>query len=163
MRISYRKINKTACGLGLAAVLLLLTAFKTADDTARLIDWTNRYLTEAFDPGSETKLKKWELALSPDLFIRLRKTYTNGRQEYYSFKLDKFKDIDYLGTASGGTLQLETYNDDIISQTYNDPKGDVDDMVSTLPLPVKNTRPERLDSLRNALLQLKDAMLAAEK
>ena len=163
MRVSYRKINKTVSGLILAPLLLLLTGFKIADDTARLIGWTNHCLTESFNPSSETKLKKWELSLSDNLFIRLRKTYTNGKQEYYSFKLDKFKDIDYLGTVNGGTLQLQTDKDDIISQTYNDPKGDVDDMVSSLHLPVKTTSPERLDSLRSTLLQLKTEMIAAEK
>ena len=141
--------------LAITTLAASLLCFKTTDDPAALVSWTNRCLTECFDPAGETKLKKYEISLSPDLFLRLRKTYANGKQEYYSFKINRFKDIDYLGTTATGTLQLKTDDDDIISQTYNDPKGNIDDMVSQLNLPVKHISPERLDSLRNTLLSLR--------
>jgi hypothetical protein len=58
--------------------------------------------------------------------------------------------MDYTGTAESGTLQLKTMADDIIVQTYNDKKGDIDSMATELDIPVKNMAPERLDSLRKA-------------
>jgi hypothetical protein len=40
--------------------------------------------------------------------------------------------------------------DDIIVQTRNDRKGDVDSMTTVLNIPVRNMEPERLDSLKEA-------------
>ena len=57
----------------------------------------------------------------------------------------------YIGTTVSGTLQLKTIADDIIVQTYNDPKGDIDSMATELDLPMKNIEPNRLDSLQMAL------------
>ncbi|MEO6148872.1 MAG: hypothetical protein ABIN95_11490 [Mucilaginibacter sp.] len=110
---------------------------------------------QSFEVLPSDKLKKWELMLTPDAFIRLRKIYVNGKQEYYSFHMHRFNDMDYLGTADYGTLNLRTNDADIIVQTYNDRKGNVDSMASVLSIPVKNMEPERLDSLRNALLFFK--------
>ena len=137
-------------------ISLPLLCFKKAEDTSLLVNWANRCLAESFDAHGDTKLKKWEISVTPDLFVRLRKTYAKGKQEYYSFSLGRFKDMYYLGTTNIGTLDLVTTDDDIISQTYNDRKGDRDNMVSLLSLPVKNMQPERLDSLRNILMHLKD-------
>ncbi len=114
------------------------------------LTWSNRCLTEAFDPTVGGKLKKWELTLTDDAFIRLRKTYQTGKQEYFSFHLQRFEEMEYLGDTTGGTLKLKTKTDDIIVQTYNDKKGNVDTMASVLNIPVKNMEPERLDSLKAA-------------
>jgi hypothetical protein len=113
--------------------------------------WANKCLYQSYDPSADAKLKKWELSITTDYFIRLRKTYAKGKQEYYSFNLHNFNDMDYFGSANKGTLQLKTTADDIIVQTYNDRKGDVDSMTTVLNIPVKNMEPERLDSLREAL------------
>jgi len=113
--------------------------------------WTNRCLTQSYDPSGDAKLKKWELSVTPEYFIRLRKTYAKGKQEYYSFNLHAFNDMDYLGNINNGTLELKTDADDIIVQTYNDRNGDIDSMATMLDIPVKNMEPERLDSLREAL------------
>jgi hypothetical protein len=50
-------------------------------------------------------------------------------------------------------------NDDIIVQTYDDPKGNIDSMATTLTIPVKDMTPEKLDSLNDALDFLKDTKL----
>ena len=115
------------------------------------LSWGNKCLAECFDSTADPKLKKWELTLTDDSFIRLRKTYQNGKQEYFSFQLHRLDDMIYLGDINSGTLQLKAKTDDIIVQTYNDRKGDVDSMASVLNIPVKNMQPERLDSLREAL------------
>ncbi|HTH81849.1 MAG TPA: hypothetical protein VL490_02865 [Mucilaginibacter sp.] len=115
------------------------------------LNWGNRCLQEVFDPTADAKLKKWELTLTDDSFIRLRKTYQNGKQEYFSFQLHQLDNVDYLGNENAGILQLKAKSDDIIVQTYNDRKGNVDSMATTLNIPVKNMPLERLDSLREAL------------
>ncbi|RYY33214.1 MAG: hypothetical protein EOP46_17055 [Sphingobacteriaceae bacterium] len=127
-----------------------------ADATEQqMLSWSNRCFVQSFDANAAGKLKKWELTLTEDAFIRLRKTYVNGKQEYFSFHMQRFDDMDYLGTAAGGTLKLRTGDEDIIVQTYNDRKGNVDTMAAVLDIPVKNMEPERLDSLRNVLMYFK--------
>jgi hypothetical protein len=114
-------------------------------------NWGNKCLSQSFDSTVDTKLKKWELNLTEDSFIRLRKTYQNGKQEYFSLQLHRLEDMDYVGNVEKGNLLLKTKDDDIIVQTYNDRKGNVDSMANVLTIPVKNMEPERLDSLRDAL------------
>jgi hypothetical protein len=124
------------------------------------LNWGNKFLTEIYDPSVEPKLKKYEIMLTPDNFIRLRKTYQQGKQEYYSFNLKHFLDMNYIvGTALTDTLQVKTQADDIIVQTYNDPAGDIDSMATTLNIPVKKTAEARVDSLRKALQFLKAKIL----
>jgi len=126
-------------------------SFKNGMSDQDWLAWTNRCLTQSYDPSGDAKLKKWELSVTPEYFIRLRKTYAKGKQEYYSFNLHAFNDMDYLGNINNGTLELKTDADDIIVQTYNDRNGDIDSMATMLDIPVKNMEPERLDSLREAL------------
>jgi hypothetical protein len=131
--------------------VLINYCFKSAFNEQDWLTWANRCLYQSYDPSGDTKLKKWELSVTPDYFIRLRKTYAKGKQEYYSFNLHQFNDMDYFGNTHAGTLQLKTTADDIIVQTRDDPKGDVDSMATVLDIPLKNMEPERLDSLRDAL------------
>jgi hypothetical protein len=113
--------------------------------------WANKCLSQSYDASGDSKLKKVELLVTSDYFIRLRKTYAKDKQEYYSFNLQKLNDVDYFGNANTGILQFKTVADDIIVQTYNDRHGDIDSMTTVLDIPVKNMEPERLDSLREAL------------
>lgn len=135
-----------------AAVSLCFVADMSDQDW---LIWSNKCLMQSFDQASDAKIKKWELVLTDDSFIRLRKTYQNGKQEYFSFHLHNLQDMGYLGTVNIGTLQLKAKSDDIIVQTYNDKKGNVDSMATVLSIPVKNMEPERLDSLQHALLYFK--------
>jgi hypothetical protein len=130
-------------------------SFKAGTDDVEWLDWSNKCLTETYNPLPDTKLKKWELTLTNDYFLRLRKTYQHGKQEYFSFNLHRLNNVEYQGDDQTGTLQLSTTSDDIIVQTYEDPKGDIDSMSTTLELPVRNMSPGRLDSLKNALSYFK--------
>lgn len=155
-----RSVLKKAARPLLMLLIMALAAFNygfnklMGDD--EWLTWGNKCLTEAYDPPKDAPLKKWELTLTPDHFIRLRKTYQHGKQEYYSFNLNRLEGIDYLGTAYTGTLQFKTLKDDIIVQTYEDPQGDIDSMATELDIPVKNMEPGRLDSLNEALKYFKD-------
>ena len=124
--------------------------FKPAYDDQDWLAYVNRSLAQSYDQSSDPKLKKVEISLTPDYFVRLRKTYAKDMQEYYSFNLHRFNDMDYLGNTTSGTMELKTIADDIIVQTYNDRNGDIDSMTTVLEIPVKNMEPERLDSLREA-------------
>ena len=145
-----------------SAIICLLTltgivnfGFIQPLDEQEMLAWSNKCFAQSYD-SSEEKLKKFEFTLTNDAFVRLRKTFTNGKQEYFSLHLKRLNDIGYLGTAATGTLQFKTADDDIIVQTYNDRKGDVDSMANVLSVPVKNMGAERLDSLRTVLEYFKN-------
>jgi hypothetical protein len=134
------------------AIMLSIPFFgsKPAFDDQDWLAYVNRSLAQSYDQSTDPKLKKVEIYLTPDYFVRLRKTYAKEMQEYYSFNLHQFSDLDYLGNTTTGILSLKTVADDIIVQTYNDRRGDIDSMTTVLDIPVKNMEPERLDSLREA-------------
>ena len=138
--------------VGVLAIVLSVSffGFKRPFDDQDWLAYVNRSLTQSYDQSTDPKLKKVEIYLTPDYFVRLRKTYAKEMQEYYSFNLHQFSDLDYLGNTTTGILSLKTVADDIIVQTYNDRRGDIDSMTTVLDIPVKNMEPERLDSLREA-------------
>ena len=130
-------------------VLYGFTAFM---DEQQWLNWGNRALTEAYNPSGEPKIARWEITLTTDHFIRLRKTYQQGMQEYYSFNIKRLNGINYIpGNDAVDTLQLQTQTDDIIIQTFGDPAGDLDSTITTLNIPVNKLGPGRLDSLRVGL------------
>ena len=139
---------------------LLLVGFKTAPDAQQIINWSNLTLSHIYDPSAEVKLKKWELTITEDYFLRLRKTFQNGKQEYFSCQLRRFNDLDYSGTTAAGTIKINTRADDVIVQTYNDRKGDIDSMATSFNIPIKNIQPEQLDSLRTALMYFRNTPAA---
>ena len=148
----------------LTVAFILLAAgisysFKYSLNDLDWLVWTNKCLTQTYDATTDAKLKKWELSVTGDDFIRLRKTYARNKQVYYSFNLNKLNEIDYSGNATKGTIELKTIADDIIVQTYNDRKGDVDSMTTVLDIPVKDMTTERLDSLKEALNYFKTKAL----
>lgn len=144
---------------GVILLSLLHMSFTVNTDEQQLLDWSNKCFFESYDPSGDVKLKKWDLELTADAFIRLRKTYQNGKQEYFSFQLHRLDNMNYTGTAGEGTLQFKTLADDIIVQTYNDRNGDIDSMATQLDIPVKNMQPQRLDSLQTAINYFKNKAL----
>jgi len=144
---------------GMILLALLHMSFTTNTDEQQLLDWGNKCFFESYDPSGDIKLKKWDLVLTNDAFIRLRKTYQNGKQEYFSLQLHRLSDMNYLGTTDEGTLQFKTIADDIIVQTYNDRNGDIDSMATQLNIPVKNMQLQRLDSLQMVINYFKSKAL----
>ncbi|WP_207424426.1 hypothetical protein [Desertivirga brevis] len=145
------------CQKGLVLVLLLLVIFlfsAFSDISIRAnVSWAENFVKSCFDAtAGKQKLKKWELVITDNGFFRFKKFYVNGKQEYFSFNLKKFDDFDYLGTEEVGEIVLRTKEDDIIVQTYNDPKGNIDSMARELRIPVLNVQAEMLDSLRTNML-----------
>jgi hypothetical protein len=146
-----QKFRKTVFFMLAAFLCLLHCSFTPPMSEQEMLDWANKCLSQSYDPSAEGNLKTWQLTLTDDGFIRLRKNYQKGKVEYYSFQLHRLSDMGYLGSTAVGTLQLKTLADDIIVQTYGDREGDVDSMSTQLNLPVKDMEPERLDSLQMVL------------
>ena len=149
-------IIKTGVIFTLLLVFILSGSFKSNTPPTDWLNWTNNCLKKSYNSSAEPKLKKWEVSINELGFIRLRKFYQKNKQIYYSFNLKKLKDLKYEGTNKKGTLQLIALEDDIIVQTHNSRKGDVDEMANLLSIPLKNMEPEKLDSLMQGLNYFKD-------
>jgi hypothetical protein len=101
------------------------------------------------------KIKQFELLLNDEGFLRYRRTYINGKQEYYSFNLMRITAIDYLGNTVSGDLSIQTQEDDVIVQTFNDRSGNVDSMATHFRLPLISVEAEDLVALNNDLFEMK--------
>ena len=145
------KVRRFIMAALVISAVIISYCFRLKNFEQDWLAWANRCLAQSYDGSRDNNLKKVEITVTADDFIRLRKVFLKGKEEYYSFNLKKFNDLDYSGTSTNGTLELKTTADDIIVQTRNDREGDVDSMTTTLNIPVKNMEPERLDSLRDAL------------
>ncbi|WP_374163169.1 hypothetical protein [Arcticibacter sp. MXS-1] len=113
--------------------------------------WIERCIGGRFYAEEPVKLKRWDLAVNTSGFLRLRKYYRSGKEEYFSFNLGRLRSMVYLGTVKAGYLVFKTKSDDIIVQTYHDRRGDIDTMATSLRLPVVDMEPERLDTLNRYL------------
>ncbi|WP_342647899.1 hypothetical protein [Mucilaginibacter sp. CSA2-8R] len=133
----------------------LSLSFTVEFDKISAIDFSSRCLYKGFDPTDEGKITGWQFYVTPDNFMRFKKIYFKGRQAYFSFNIHRFQDLSYIGDHNRGIVQIKTQADDIIVQTYNDPKGNVDSMSTILKIPVRNVSAEQIDSLKKALTFLK--------
>jgi len=142
-------------------VLLVFSGFKMAEDyTVTLHTMLNKY----HDVQMQSKLvKRFELTVTNTGFCRYRKIYTNGKNEYFAFNLSRFKSMDYYGTTEKGELYLRTKNDDVIVQTRNDRKGEVDSTSTYMVIPLKNISVEELNLLAENFRQANVVILASVK
>ncbi|MDB5021623.1 MAG: hypothetical protein JWQ28_2750 [Pedobacter sp.] len=151
----------TVC-LKMAIFILLCFAFFAFTSTDLLNEqaiFVQKMLVAHYDGGQEAYgLKRGELVVTNTGFCRYKRYFENGKIEYFSFNLIKFKDLDYLGTVRAGKLLLHTMSDDVIVQTYNDKKGDLDSMASSLTIPLKNIEPEDLADFSKSFLLMHAAL-----
>lgn len=106
----------------------------------------------------QQKIKKLDIQLTRDGFFRLRRTYLNGKQEYFSFSFSEFEEMNYLGTAQSGTLILKTQPESIIVQTFRDSRGNIDTMATTLKLPLQQLEAADLNNLQECFLRIKERL-----
>lgn len=126
-------------------VFLICAGFETAEESAEIIQNTlNKYYDSTVDGAA---LKRYELNVTNTGFCKYKKIYTNGKTEFFSFNLSRFKNMDYYGTTKRGELHLYTNNDDVIVQTHNDRKGDVDSMATRMIIPLKEINQDVLNTL----------------
>lgn len=148
-------INVLLLGIFLACV----GAGESNESLKDLAKRTQFRLNALHHPDKEgQKLKQCELLLSEEGFLRYRRTHTNGKQEYFSFNLSRIKSINYLGDTQSGELAIETLEDDVIVQTFNDRGGNVDSMSTHFILPLNKIEAEDLISLQADLLEMKEKL-----
>ncbi len=118
-------------------------------------------LVKYYDNDVQTKdVKRFEINVTNNGFCRYRKFYINGKEELFTFNLSSFKTMDYYGSSVKGDLYLRTKRDDVIVQTRNDKKGDIDSMGTYLIIPLKNIETAELNALSESFHKLNAALLA---
>lgn len=149
-----KKAVKSIACLPLICLAVLLWGMKpvSLDENWK---WIQRCLLQSFNEFAEAPLKKWDLTVSSEGFFRLRKYFTSGKQEYFAFRLNKIKSLNYVENADSGMILFETVGDDIIVQTYNDPKGNIDSMSTVLSLTVLKIDTQTFDTLKIAVSKYK--------
>jgi hypothetical protein len=138
---------------------LAFFAFTSTDILNEQAIFVQKKLVDHYDAQQEAHaLKPGELTVTNTGFCRYKRYLEDGKIEYFSFNLIKFRDLDYLGTVKVGKLLLHTVSDDVIVQTYNDKAGDLDSMASLLTIPLKNIEPEDLADLSKSFLLMHAAL-----
>ena len=139
-------------------VMLCLFFFSFSSDgpTEEEAGYVQQKLTDHYNEESGIKnIKKYELHITNTGFCRYKRFFNNGKVEYFSCNLVKYKDMDYLGSVESGTLLLRTKGDDVIVQTYNDSRGgDIDSMATYIAIPIKNIQAEDLNDLSQKIEQM---------
>ena len=160
-------MKKFTMRLKMCGLLLLCAVF--ASFSARLsldeqTDFIQKMLTEHYDDASEIHPpQRHELKVTNSGFCRYKRFFKNGKTEYFSFNLLKFRDLDYYGTDKLGALYLRTKGDDVIVQTYNDKdEGDIDSMAAQMRIPMKDLEPEDLNELSEKLAKMNAQLLAQQ-
>lgn len=145
MECAYQTMKK----LILAGTLCLMAFTRSGSYS---LQWSQAFLSARYDAAAEVqKVKKYDFQLTPDGFFRLKKTFVSGKQEYFAFHLSRLSTVDFSGNTEAGVLVLKTRQNDIIVQTFNDRRGNIDTMSSLLPIPLKHIEAETLDSLARSL------------
>lgn len=140
---------------------LIFSGFELPEENTVFIQ---TMLNKYYDIDVQSKeMKRFELNVTNTGFCRYRKIYNNGKVEYFSFNLSRFKTMDYYGTTERGELYLRTKNDDVIVQTRNDKKGEIDSMATYMVIPLKNIAADQLNALAENFKQANNLMLIANK
>jgi len=119
------------------------------------------FLTKYYDLESQGKeIKRFEINVTNTGFCRYRRFFNKGKEEYFAFNLSRFKSMDYYGNAIKGDLYIRTKNDDVIVQTRNDRKGEVDSTSTYLVIPLKNVDVEQLNALEENFRKINQSLMA---
>jgi hypothetical protein len=121
-------------------------------------------LTKYYDNDAQSKdVKRFEINVTNTGFCRYRKIFNNGKEEYYSFNLSRFKSMDFYGTSAKGELYLRTKNDDVVVQTRNDRNGEIDSTGTYVMIPLKNIDETLLNQLADHFKKVNDELMAINK
>lgn len=143
----------------LLSACLIFFSFIQLDLLKDQANFMQKKLVDHYDGQQETAgLKRTELTLTKSGFCRYKRFFNNGKIEYFSFNVVKFRDLDYLGNINRGKLLLHTQSDDVIVQTYNNKAGDLDSMASCMVIPLKNIEPEDLVAFSKGFQQMHVAL-----
>ena len=146
------------------AVCLAFCVFSGFDLPEENTVFIQNMLTKYYDKeGQNQEIKRYEINVTNTGFCRYRRVYTNGKEEYFAFNLSRFKAMDYYGTSTKGDLYLRTKNDDVIIQTRNDSKGEIDSMGTYVVIPLKNIDVAELNALAENFRKLNQTLVASNK
>ena len=138
----------------------IFSGFSDRDEQTLFIQ---NLLVKYYDSDVNRKdVKRFEINVTNNGFCRYKKFFNNGKQELFSFNLAHFKAMDYYGSAAKGELYLRTKSDDVIVQTRNDRKGDIDSMANHIIIPLKDIEVGELNALSESLQKI-NATLIAQK
>ena len=147
-----------------SAFCMFLCAFSDPESMEQYVSYLHKTFTDHYDSNQESdQVKRYELNVTNSGFCRYKRYYSNGKTEYFAFKLSKFKDMDYYGTTTSGKLYIHTKGDDVIVQTYKDRGGDVDSMATQLVIPLKNMEAEDLNLIRDNLNRINAEVSISQK
>ncbi len=136
----------------------IFSGFSDRDEQTLFIQ---NLLIKYYDSDVNRKdIKRFEINVTNNGFCRYRKIYNNGKQELFAFNLSSFKTMDYYGSSTKGKLYLRTKRDDVIVQTRNDKKGDIDSMGTYLVIPLKNIEITDLNALSESFQKFNAALVA---
>jgi hypothetical protein len=142
---------KKSISFSICLVFLVCAGFKAANEGLESIQDT---LTKYYDSTVEGNvLKRYEFNVTNTGFCKYKKVYTNGKTEFFSFNLSRFKAMEYYGTDKRGELHLFTNSDDVIVQTHNDRKGNIDSMATQMIIPLKEIDQYALNKLAEQFKQ----------
>jgi hypothetical protein len=142
---SMKKFTINLKSVVLACSGLVFCAFCASNLIDEEALYVQKKLTDHYDISHQgADVKQYELYVTNNGFCRYKRHFSNGKIEYFSFNFSKFKDLDYYGTVKNGRLFMRTSGEDVIVQTYNDKKGDIDSMASFLSIPLKDMEAEDL-------------------
>jgi hypothetical protein len=137
---------------------LLFSSFDLPEDETAYIQ---SFLTKYYDLEAQGKeIKRFDINVTNTGFCRYRKVYSNGKEEFFSFNLSRFKGMDFYGTTVKGELYLRTKNDDVVVQTRNDRKGEIDSTGTYLIIPLKNVDEIQLNQLAEHFKAVNTLLLA---
>lgn len=141
------------CAIGASGVILCsFCTFKIIEDEALYLEKKLRGHYDVSQEGPD--ILSYELQVTNSGFCRYKRHFADGKTVYFSFNTVKFKKLDYSGTTKSGRLFLYTIKDDVIVQTFNDNKGDIDSMATFLSIPLKDIRSADLADLTEKFQQL---------
>jgi len=150
-----KKFSKSLRYCAIGASGLVLCSFCNFSILADEAQYLEQKLMEHYDISQEgPDILSYELQVTNSGFCRYKRHYADGKTDYFSFNTLKFKKLDYSGTTKSGRLYLYTIKDDVIVQTFNDTKGDIDSMATYLSIPLKDMKSVDLADLTEKFRQL---------
>ena len=158
-----KKFIKNLGYCALSAGMLVFSAYGSSALLGEEAIYLQKTLQEHYDISQEgPDISGHELQVTNTGFCRYKRLYTNGKVEYFSFNILKYKRFEYDGTPENGRLFLRTLSDDVIVQTHHDREGDVDSMATYLAIPLKDMQEADLKGLAERF-QLLNLQLAAQR
>nr|MBC7612230.1 hypothetical protein [Pseudopedobacter sp.] len=138
---------------------LLISGILSFEDSRKnVLELYNRFNAEELLGHRNSKLE-----ITKGGFIRYKREKSDKSVEYYSFRLDKFKDVDFLGSENACLLVFKCEDSSIIFQTYGAKGGDIDEMENEVKIPLKNIPMDQMMDLRTNLMNLKQMFINTYK